>query len=1073
MKKLVLFLVLILFSHLFFPHTIEAQVAACNLTINPSNGPQSTTFVVQVTGCPRDNLFFLIVRQGSQTITYTMSTNSSGSGGASFSGSTLSGTYSIAMYANDGTTQISNSTSFTVFAPTSTPTPAPSQTCQSITGAQCLPSNCPMPGCEVAAPPNGFLSCQPPQHCCLTTGLCAPDCSPGGFCVTSPANCPAGGTLVSSIQCSALGTGSQCCRVSPVTYPPPSGTDPVVPQSNVAAPVPPPYYACNMTAGITDNGSVFTTLNEYHSLRPYQASPCKKGANNLSENCANDLIGESDVTVTMAEALSCDPTVPCARGPEGCRTCYFNIPLTKKVIMVYPNAQLPILGNTQLVPNSQSEALGNTSFIDDAERVNSYVSWYLNGTGWRAEETFLNPVYPPNPSHPQEVADVHKVIDYSGPLRKLLPWTVQAIQRIDTIDQAVQSNDIRHDQIVACTAGAEVPVIGIGVDLGIPAPCYNKQGILDTIFGSRVDKRLSKWRNALTDWVPPLNLIGLHWVHAIPPLEHDFNSFTDYWLAYREWRGEVCSANTPIGSTGLSIYLCGRIPVIGGDIKPQFWSAFFSYIPFTSTEDRVGKVYVRPGLQAPPAGYTIQDPGWNVVPETITFLPTQEGAYRNRYSDDLFFPHTLESLKLGKLLQTTFVPKYANSNSGVDTSVPNGSDSDSGSASNVFWNTYRCDQKNVRWNPGDQLFAHSSADAPFSEWAEYNPIFQSGRNLSRNEVSGDLHFNVVFSCELRNEFIDTNCEDNCNNSCTTPPAPYTDCGDYCQDHCLRQDHCTRTYRVAMSSWNQTPVIDDIWETLVNGNDSIYKRMMPGGILHSQEILDLPGVTSAGYYTAFDRTWAGELGSNRPGSSAEMFIPHLGGIQEYFLNQIQELLRPQGFGPHTSTDEWMPRPNDVGEDCEWTGFGCNYYSCQCTDWNAVDSICVSGVWLDGQGNSCGSGQNPPIACGPTSAPICESGRCNPYELRQRSDYENNPNISCNPWPFSGNGYDGDDCTNLTFNGVTVCDAVKYSHNTGGGWGPCHFMNENVCIRTDITPNPNTNPRNCSAVCNSVCCAYGSH
>ena len=59
--------------------------------------------------------------------------------------------------------------------------------------------------------------------------------------------------------------------------------------------------------------------------------------------------------------------------------------------------------------------------------------------------------------------------------------------------------------------------------------------------------------------------------------------------------------------------------------------------------------------------------------------------------------------------------------------------------------------------------------------------------------------------------------------------------------------------------------------------------------------DIPAVTKANYTSDADKTLAGDPGVQRPGSSAQIFIPHLGGVYEYFLKGIQTALRPKGFG----------------------------------------------------------------------------------------------------------------------------------------------------------------------------------
>lgn len=84
------------------------------------------------------------------------------------------------------------------------------------------------------------------------------------------------------------------------------------------------------------------------------------------------------------------------------------------------------------------------------------------------------------------------------------------------------------------------------------------------------------------------------------------------------------------------------------------------------------------------------------------------------------------------------------------------------------------------------------------------------------------------------------------------------------------------------------------------------------------------------------------------------------------------------------------------------------------------------------------------------PICESGRCNPYEFRLRRDYTDR---GCSP-PYSG------ECNNSQ-----LCRAVTFKANPAGGFGACQYQNATVCVRADRVATGS-----CAAVCNWACCAW---
>lgn len=68
------------------------------------------------------------------------------------------------------------------------------------------------------------------------------------------------------------------------------------------------------------------------------------------------------------------------------------------VALNYQDSQFPILGNTQ-------------NFLSDPAKVNQYLSWYLEGTVQQSEQKLLDPN---NPN------DINRLINYSGPVKKLL-----------------------------------------------------------------------------------------------------------------------------------------------------------------------------------------------------------------------------------------------------------------------------------------------------------------------------------------------------------------------------------------------------------------------------------------------------------------------------------------------------------------------------------------------------------------------------------------------------------------------------------------------------------------------------
>jgi len=119
---------------------------------------------------------------------------------------------------------------------------------------------------------------------------------------------------------------------------------------------------------------------------------------------------------------------------------------------------------------------------------------------------------------------------------------------------------------------------------------------------------------------------------------------------------------------------------------------------------------------------------------------------------------------------------------------------------------------------------------------------------------------------------------------------------------------------------------------------------------------------------------------------------------------------EGYGDIPLSQE-LCQPNAAG--------GCDYY----------DPLATEG---------CGEGQDP----------VCEAGRCNPYEF-----YTDDYIKKCGAAPWYG------DCRN-----PDVCYKMTFAKNPAGGFGECQYANPNVCVRAD-----RLKVGQCTAVCNWACCA----
>ncbi len=586
---------------------------------------------------------------------------------------------------------------------------------------------------------------------------------------------------------------------------------------------------------------------EFNSSRPYQASPCGDGPTALF--CGNKVI------VNLG-GVSCNY--------EGNSTCTYSgpNPIQKHVVVDLTDVQLPILGNTQQIKNNQS----SESKIDEATRMNEYVSAYLNGTNDQAE-------YGAN--------DLTKIVDFSGPIKKLLPQNIQEAQRISTIQSALDTTTYtpdpdegdnppqsvtepkNHNQIAVCgkkefslplwiTDFFHVGSVGLGKE--IPVECYSGGGAQH----SGDFYRLGDWNGEtkfahgvaeISKYIPsflPKNIIGdfldqaliERWPLKIPPLPWEdatgkpFTTNEAYQKAYSEWRGNLCAYITlPVVGKHL---VCIPFSLVAG----SDFADLFPYIPLSNTSDKKGKQVVENvHISAPDAELLTSD-------------------YAINKSPTLYLAHTQESSDLSVLLKSTFKPK-----TGTNNDVP------SDSTENNSLDLSQCTVLNARSNPGD--------DATFS-----NP--KSFIDVDTTYSVGEIKCkNVHEVCPPKDKF-----------------------GNY--PSCYMTADCSSDIYAEIPMLSKSPYLNEIWKDTTAGNDSVFRKIYPkvGANAPISCIGDGPGVSKATYAINSDSSAGVSLkgvevpgggGGNDSSGNAQLYFPHLGSVYDYFLKGIQTALRPKGYG----------------------------------------------------------------------------------------------------------------------------------------------------------------------------------
>lgn len=568
---------------------------------------------------------------------------------------------------------------------------------------------------------------------------------------------------------------------------------------------------------------------EFNSLRPYQASPCQDAPK--AYMCGNLITVKLDNVKTNY----------C--GEEWCD--YKGKVETKIVVIDLSGVDLPILGNTELTANSENA----TDQIDDAEKMNEYLSWYLAGTNQKAE---------------YGTDDPNKIINFSGPAKKLLPSTIQELIRFKVLHDAgtkeliedeetlIETKEtFQHNQIVVCTKPNSIDILGFEIPWfgpEKPVPCYDKNGDVSTGQAYRMLKWWETKEAGLIDTLKTkLDWSDLRrWESFIPPFPWQFEKDIHYKKSYQEWRGKEC----------LIVFgklICGDIKVktILGTIEwhSNKWADLYQYIPLSNTVDKQGAevysgVVVRPSQDA-----------------TLSF-----SDYEIVKWPKLFYPHTQETSDALKNLNSTFLPE-----DGVEVKIV------PGSAENTAGN---CKTLNVRTNSGDSLTFENTSDKHQVKFTATYDVDQIRCKETKTE-----------KCILYN-----------------PLNP---------KQCLKWEpsfECSSDVYASINLTTKAPYLNEIWKNSVAGSGSTFRRIFPkveeGAPVSC--IADIPGASSATYTlnsassNSVDITRIANPGDTTA-SSPEIYFPHLGTVYEYMLKGIQTALRPKGYG-EPITDGKLCKPS---------------------------------------------------------------------------------------------------------------------------------------------------------------------
>lgn len=560
---------------------------------------------------------------------------------------------------------------------------------------------------------------------------------------------------------------------------------------------------------------------EFNSLRPYQASPCREAP--FASMCGNNI----KVTIDQVE---CDY--------EGEETCEYTDddrrPTTKTVVIDLSNVKLPILSNTQDVANSVT----GTDGFDDAQKMNEYVAWYLSGASQKAE---------------YGADSIDKLINFSGPSKKLLPSVAQELFRFKQLHDAGTKSEVsidsddnattaevkvdetgNHNQIAVCTTKNVLGINNPWIGEEIPTPCYDGNG--NKANGKKY-RLVDWWEGKLSAYNTIFNILvgwtgNMAWNARTPPFPWQFDKDIYYQKAYQEWRGKQC--NIILGKL-----LCVDVP----GIATNRWADFYQYIPLSNSVDKKGKEsFSNATIRGQFAQITKSETSVKRVPK-------------------LFYPQTIGVSEAVVNLNKTFLPIE-----GVESgSIPELTED----------NTSTCQILDVRTNQGDDL------------------TFDNTK--SKHQIEFDVTYEVgEIKCREAGTIT--------KNPCLDPKTGYKIPGCYATPYQITEYVCNSDITAEFDLRTLAPHLTDIWENTTAGAGSTFRKIFPKVMEGAPVscIADIPGVSSATYnLNDASSDSVGNLVVKNPPSatntSPEIYFPHLGSVYEYFLKGIQTALRPQGYG----------------------------------------------------------------------------------------------------------------------------------------------------------------------------------
>lgn len=198
-------------------------------------------------------------------------------------------------------------------------------------------------------------------------------------------------------------------------------------------------------------------------------------------------------------------------------------------------------------------------------------------------------------------------------------------------------------------------------------------------------------------------------------------------------------------------------------------------------------------------------------------------------------------------------------------------------------------------------FGNTSDDNPYNDSAQcrVDPTFTNpGDDLVGPKITGSLYYTQKYEYTAQSKPA----------GCIADESPYPAdrsrlcCSGIYQSNflCGKLEDVRIPTKGKIALFVKNPLVEYIYNSLVAGSDSLFKRFMPADKTQKFEEIGTPVTFDAAASSANHGDSQTELAvGGDTGATPTLYVPHLGSLKKYWLDDLQKALRPQGVGAQES------------------------------------------------------------------------------------------------------------------------------------------------------------------------------